>query len=86
MDDFNLFYDQYADFVRSQAKWFGRCHADAEDIAQEAWLSIWRAPEPLARVEVGKERAWLRKVVKGQSAKFYRGEESDLRRAKRGRV
>lgn len=84
--EFNLFYDQYGSFVWGQARWFGRCHADAEDIAQETWLSLWQAPELLARVEADRERAWLREVVKRQTARYYRDKGRHLRRGKRGWV
>src|SRR5437899_12498655 len=79
-DAFRTLFRRYGPVAKAVAVRLVRQGFMAEEIVQEAFLSLWRAPAAY-REELGTFRAWLLSTVHHRAAASVRREEPTRRRA-----
>jgi RNA polymerase sigma-70 factor (ECF subfamily) len=81
-DAFRMLFRHYGPAAKALAHRLVRQGFTAEEIVQEAFLALWRAPTAY-REELGTFRAWLLSTVHHRAVDWVRREEAQRRRAAR---
>jgi RNA polymerase sigma-70 factor, ECF subfamily len=75
---FNALHDRHSRAIYSLARRLTGDEQDAEDLAQEAFLKVWRSADSY-RAERGSVRTWMLSVVRNQGIDRLRSQASNRR-------